>query len=162
MILNRVFILTGVVLIVVLILAFGLSKSPTGEVSREKSNIETVSLSEEERRIVTEAISEAEMVSDLPEKDIVAIKFYDYDTREGEKRYRDTFRVTNDGVVSSGKSSVIVYMHSKYIGEFKEKNLCSVVAEALNNGDVKYTSDYGTARLLLKYRNMLKYKDCLG
>lgn len=160
MIHKRAFILGGVIALVIILLVFGLTRSPTGAATKDDTPV--VPFSEEEHNQVVETIEKAPMVSDIPEDETVAIIFYDYDTPSGEKRYRDTFRVTDEGVVSSGKSSVRVYLHSKYLPAFEEKGLCGALSEAVNNGDIGYKSDYGTARLLLKYREMLGYRDCVG
>lgn len=99
-------------------------------------------------------------MKDIPEGDPIEIVFYDFET--GERRLRDGFLIGNKGFLSEGTPTVYVYIHSKYISEFEQDDLCSVISRANKNGDLSTYSEYGNARLLLKYSGMLKHKSCLG
>lgn len=123
-------------------------------------NMEVVPLSPVERQVVVDAVLKTEFVKDIPEDEPVAIIFYDFET--GERRLRDGFLINNKGFLSEGTPTVYVYLHSKYISELGQGDLCSVISQANKNGDLGTYSDYGNARLLLKYSGMLKHKSCLG
>ena len=156
---KKVLVIGSLVLVIValsIILLFNNSKE-TGTVTQ---NIETVPLSSVERQAVVNTVLNAEFLKDLPEDEPIAIVFYDFDT--GERRFRDGFLINNKGFLSEGKPTVSVYIHSKYIKEFEQSDLCSVISQANKNGDLATYSDYSNARLLLKYSGMLKHKSCLG
>ena len=64
--------------------------------------------------------------------------------------------------MNEGEPSVYLGLHSKYISQLDGTNLCDVVKEAKKNGDLAFNSEYGTARLLVKYARMLKHRECFG
>jgi len=53
-------------------------------------------------------------------------------------------------------------MHSKYLNELTDQNLCSIIRKAKSNNDLGIEMHISYAALLWKYRTVLKYKDCFG
>jgi len=53
-------------------------------------------------------------------------------------------------------------MHTRYISEMNEGNLCEIINKAINNGELKLESQESKAKLLVKYAGMLKHRECFG
>ncbi|MBU2616695.1 MAG: hypothetical protein KKB79_01800, partial [Nanoarchaeota archaeon] len=65
-------------------------------------------------------------------------------------------------LLQEGEPSIYLSLDAKYIPYLQNYDICDVVKEANANGDLGFDSDYGKARLLLKYSGMMKYRDCFG
>tara|TARA_Y100000310_G_C20635114_1_gene790747 strand:- start:1072 stop:1560 length:489 start_codon:yes stop_codon:yes gene_type:complete len=119
-----------------------------------------VPLSQAEIGIVTNTIISTEFISDIPEKDPVALTFFNFD---GQGRFwQDGFLIGRDQLLSQGEPSIYLAMHSKYISQLNGNNLCEIIKEANKNGDLAMDSEYGNAKLLIKYAGMLKHRNCFG
>lgn len=153
-----VIVILGILILAVIAGIFVFNKpKQTGTVVE---NVEVVPLSEVERQAVIKTVSETEFVKDIQEDEPIAIVFYDFDT--GERRFRDGFLINNKGFLQDGAPTIYIYLHSKYIQELEQKDLCSIINEAIQNGDLTTNSEYSNARLLLKYAGMLKHRACAG
>ncbi len=150
----------GILILILLIVASIFLFNKPEETGAVTQNIETVPLTSVERQAIVNTILKTEFIKDIPEDEPVAIIFYDFET--GERRFRDGFLVNNKGFLSEGTPTIYIYVHSKYIDELEQGDLCSVISQANKKGDLATYSDYSNARLLLKYSGMLKYKNCLG
>lgn len=119
-----------------------------------------VPLSLEEVQKATSTILSTEFIKDVPEKDPIVVIFYSFEN--GERVQRDGFLIGNNQLLTQGDPSAYILIHAKYISEFDGNNLCEIIQKSNKNGDLAFESDYGNARLLIKYSRMLKYRDCFG
>lgn len=151
-----------VILIAVCFFLFNSKESESVSVSNSTNSSAKVvpSLSKEQISTINETVLTSEFVKDLPENGIIALKFYDF---SGEQRiWRKQILIGRNGFLNSGKPDMVLIMHSRYISELNETNLCDVISSAKGNGEMWVESEYSDAKLFLKYSSMMKYKDCLG
>ena len=154
---KRVFLVIAIIATILIGIFLFNKPTPTGTAIQ---NVEIVPLSQEEREKVFQTVSSSEFIKDIPEKNPIALTFYSF---EGEQRiWRDGFLINNQGFLTEGEPTVYLSLHSKYISELNEGNLCGVIRKAKENGDLGFQSGYGKARLLIKYAGMLKHRGCFG
>ncbi|MSS74034.1 hypothetical protein EXS72_00135 [Candidatus Pacearchaeota archaeon] len=60
------------------------------------------------------------------------------------------------------KSDVIISLPNGYESIIGEKGLCNSVKDAVKNEELKFETKISKTKLFLKYRNLIKYRDCLG
>ena len=72
------------------------------------------------------------------------------------------FLIGNNQLLNEGEPAMYLYLHSKYISEINNNNLCSVIKKAKDNGDLGFYSEYNKASLMIKYAGMLKHRGCFG
>jgi hypothetical protein len=119
-----------------------------------------VPLSEQEIEKAVSTILSTEFIKDVPEKNPIALMFYSFEGNE--KVIRDGFLIGNNQLLTEGVPSLYILVHAKYIDSFDGTNLCEIIQMANSNGDIGTESEYGNAKLLLKYSSLLKYRDCFG
>lgn len=115
-------------------------------------------LNPEQRAKVEQSILTSKFLKDLPKNDPVFLRFFSFDT--GERVWQDGFLIGNKGILTKGEPSIYFSIHSKYIPELNEQDLCRVASKANKNGDIGIYSDYSKPRLFIKYAKMLKHRDC--
>jgi len=107
------------------------------------------------------------MIKMLPENSIISLKFYNFNTgsRVWEKSYilnKGKVSEINEGTYKDMSPDITLSMHSKYLNELTDQNLCSIIRKAKSNNDLGIEMHISYAALLWKYRTVLKYKDCFG
>jgi len=60
------------------------------------------------------------------------------------------------------KGDVSVYLPDGYVTRIGELGLCSAIKEANKNGELNVETHSSKLKLILKYRKLFKYRDCLG
>jgi len=106
-------------------------------------------------------LSQTPMVQDLPKGETVLLRFYNFNTglREFEKSYLLTTGSVKEGYLDNPEITIVV--HSKYVPELGIDNLCSTISKADSNNDVGIYTDLSTTKLIMKFKSMMGYKDCL-
>ncbi len=106
-------------------------------------------------------LSKSGIVQDLPKDSILKLQFYNFDSgqREWEKSYNLKKNLVEEG---DELGDIQIMMDSKYVGDFKVKGPCEVLTDAKDNGDFGIETKMSQSALMWKYKNMLKYRDCLG
>ena len=133
----------------------------TGEtINQNSQHIERIPLSSEEREKVTKTLLASEFIEDVPKNNPIALQFYTF--QDGERIWKDGFLIGKNQLLSEGEPVVFLYLHSKYIQEINNENLCEIIKKANYNGDLGFYSEYNKAVLLIKYVNMLKHRACFG
>jgi len=150
--------LVAIFLLLVLILIF--KPESKANVVNNSGEYRYVPLEQVEVQIVAETILSSEFIQDVPEDDPIALSFYSFDS--GGRVWRDSFLIGRGQLLQEGEPSIYLAIDAKYIREMSGSNLCDVVKTANSNGDLGFESSYGKARLLLKYKGMMKYRDCFG
>jgi len=160
MILKKKIIIGAVILILAGIFIFN-QLSLTGKTTNSNlQQVEITPLSAEERNKVVQTVLSSEFIKDVPNDNPIVIQFYD---QQGNERvWRDGFLLGENQFLSQGEPTVYLYLPSRYIQQINNNNICSVVKEAKNNGELGFYSDYNKARLLIKYAGMLKHRGCFG
>jgi len=154
-------IIIGLIVVVLLLVLILIFKPTSGaNVVSNPGEYRYVPLEQAEVQKVAETILSSEFVQDVPEGDPIALSFYSFDS--GGRVWRDSFLIGRDQLLQEGEPSVYLSLDAKYIGEMSGANLCDVVKTANANGDLGFDSEYGNARLLLKYKRMMKHRDCFG
>jgi len=150
----------SILLVVLVVFGIIFIKPITDEEVLRGPPLRYVPLSPEEVQKATSTILSTEFIQDVPEKDPIAIIFYSFEN--GERVQRDGFLIGNNQLLTQGEPSAYILIHAKYISEFDGNNLCEIIQKASKSGDLSLESEYGNARLLIKYSSMLKYRDCFG
>lgn len=111
---------------------------------------------------IENVLSGNSIVKVLPEDAQIILRFYNFNTgsRVWEKSY-----ILKKGIVEEGAATnpdMSLSIHSKYLNEMTDQNLCIIIKKAKNNNDLGVEVYISQAALLWKYRSILKYKDCFG
>jgi len=143
-----------ILLIVILCLVIGgiifgvyyksLGKNQTSSNSGPTINITYQNLASE--------LSKTSIVKAIPKDSSIALKI-------GEKEYI----LENDGI-REGKidSDITITLPGKYIEGLTNKNLCSVIQKANNNGDLGFDTTLSKVSLAWKFKSMYNYRSCFG
>ena len=129
-------------------------------VNIQQAQVEIVPLSQAQVEKVASILLTSEFIKDVPEKNPIALQFYDF--QDGERIWQSGFLIGENGLLIQGEPAVFLYLHSKYIEEIDNSNICEVIKRANQNGDLGFYSEHNKAVLLIKYSGMLKHKGCLG
>jgi len=160
---KKIILIIAIVAIVILsVLAYN-KFSAAGKNTNNGSSgntIKTVALSDEDQIKITQILQSSDFIKDIPENGVIGLIFYNFEN--GERVLNNGYLLGKNKFLSSGEPDFQILLHSKYIKEIDENNLCDIVIKAKQNGDMAYYSDKSKAMLLLKYGGMLKYKDCFG
>ena len=116
---------------------------------------------------IEDVLSGNDMIKMLPENSIISLKFYNFNTgsRVWEKSYilkKGYAKELKEGITKDINLDITLSMHSKYLNELTDQNLCSIIRKAKSNNDLGIEMHISYAALLWKYRTVLKYKDCFG
>jgi len=140
------------------VVAFGIGKFYfTGKVV--ETTIQIIPLDSQEKAVVENVVIQNPILADLPNKGLISIRFFKLEN--GQRVWQEGFLISNKGIEKSGEPDIYLYLHSKYLLEITEDNLCEIVRGANRNGDLGFDTNKNKALLLLKYGKMLKYKSCL-
>jgi len=150
-------IIAGIIISIILIIFISNKFFPTGQ-SIGNQEIKVVPLTDEERLIVAQAVLSSEMIKDIPKKESINLRFYKFEN--GQRVWQDGVLLGRDGFLTDGNPALSVFIHSKYIRELNDKNLCNVIKKANQNGDLGTYTEYSNARLLIKYSGLMKYREC--
>ena len=154
-------IISGIVLLVVIVgIYFIFFNSEETSSSGDNQQLRYVSLSQTQVEIVFYSIMSSDFIQDVPESHPIAITFYTFEGNE--KVVQDSFLLGEGQLLQEGEPEIYIGIPSKYIDGVEEKGLCDTMKEAVNNGEITFYSESNQASLLLKYRGMLKYRDCFG
>lgn len=106
-------------------------------------------------------LSQTPMVQDLPNGESILLRFYNFNSgnREFEKSYILTKGSAKEGFLDYPEITIVV--HSKYVPELGNDNLCETIKRADSNNDVGIYTDLSTTKLVMKFSSMMKYKDCI-
>tara|TARA_Y100000310_G_scaffold339472_1_gene432204 strand:+ start:425 stop:916 length:492 start_codon:yes stop_codon:yes gene_type:complete len=155
-----------VISLIIVSLAFILGRyafGPTNIAGRSVSTgqeFKITPLSNEERQKVTGTLISSEFIKDVPEKNPIALIFFKFEN--GQRVWQEGFLIGNNQILSEGEPTMKLILHSKYIAELNGDNLCETIKKAKQNGDLGFQSDYGKVKLFIKYKGMLKHRECFG
>ena len=149
---KNVWVILGIVLIIAVI-AFGFLNSSAPHFSN--ANVVSIDYANME-----EELPKLPIVQSLGHSAVVQLKFYNFDT--GQRQWENSYVIEGDSVKKgiANNPDVTVIMSSKYLKELTNQDYCSVIKKANQNGDLGM--EYGLSKLMLlvRYGNMLKYKEC--
>lgn len=155
---RRIGVIIFIKILIFVLLFVAINQFPlTGKIT-DTETYSVIPLNPEQREKVEQSILASEFIKDIPKNDPVFLRFFSFEN--GERVWQDGFLVGREKILTQGKPSIYFSIHSKYIFELNEQDLCSTIKRASSNGDVGIHSDYNKARLFLKYAGMLKYKEC--
>ncbi|MBD3252648.1 hypothetical protein GF386_02875 [Candidatus Pacearchaeota archaeon] len=102
-----------------------------------------------------------DLVKDVPKKGSIKIRFFHF--TQGCRIWDKTY-ILSGGIIEEKNTDTDIYvqMHTDYAKKINESNLCDIIIEARNNGDLGQWTDLGKTTLLWRYKSMMKYKGCLG
>ena len=108
-------------------------------------------------------LSKNSMIKALPDDSILLLKLYNFNSGEmqGEKMYVIK-KVIIAETSKDEKADITITLNSKYLKELTNKNFCSVIQKANNNGDLGFETEMSTVSLAWKFKSMYKYRSCLG
>ena len=155
---KRVIIIIGIIIILIISIFLIINKfSSTG---KSVQQIKVVPLSSGQREKVTQFLLSSEFTQDMPKKQSISLRFFDF--KDGKRIWQDSFLIGKNQILSEGDPAIYLILHSKYISELNQENLCDVIKKAKVNGDLGFYSEYNKARLLIKYASLLKHRKCFG
>lgn len=102
------------------------------------------------------------MVQAIPSSGQLTIRFYNFNSgnRQWERGYLlEEGQVTQ---INSFSTDIDMIIHSRWLPELNENNLCDTIKSAKANGDFAAETKISKASLLWKYKGMLGFRDCLG
>jgi len=149
------------ILAIILIGIFFFNPFKNSSSNIEFQNVEVIPLSGEERQKVFISVMSTEFIKDIPEKYPVAITFFSFDGN-GNRVFHDSFLMGKNEFLTEGNPEIYLALHSKYIPELNPENFCEVIQAANKAGDLAFNSESNKASLLIKYRSMLKHRECFG
>jgi len=147
-------------MVLIVFLIFLSNKSPPTGKSIGTQQVEITPLSAEQRSKVIQTITSSEFIQDVPEKYPIALRFFDF--KNGQRVWQDGFLIGRDQLLTDGTPIISLRLHSKYISELNNENLCEVIKRANQNGDLGFNSEDSKAKLLWKYKSMLPHRGCFG
>lgn len=155
---KKLIILGAIILVLLLILVF--KPGSNARVVSNPGEYRYAPLEQAEVQVVANALISSEFIHDVPEKDPIALFFYSFDSQG--RVWRDSFLIGRGQLLQTGEPSVYLSLDAKYIPYLQSYSLCDIASEANKNGDLGFDSEFGKARLLLKYKGMLKHRECFG
>ncbi len=117
-------------------------------------------LTSEEKQKVSDTILSSEFVDKIPEKYPISLTFFKLENEQTV--WQDKFLIGKGQFLTSGTPGIKLTLNSKYISQLNGSNLCDIIKQANNNGDLKMETEYSTASLFLKYAGLIKYRGCFG
>jgi hypothetical protein len=107
-------------------------------------------------------LSKSSMIKDLPNEGEILLKFYNFNT--GERVFEKTFLLKKERIVETEQkdSEIIILLHSKYLKELTNKNLCNIFKKANLAGDLSIETNLSKTSLSWKFKSMIKYLECLS
>lgn len=108
-------------------------------------------------------VSKNQIVADLPENALILLRFYNFNT--GERQWEKSFIVKKNYVKEIAEpiqADITFSMSSDYLNQLTNKNFCEVIRLADANRDLGVETKLSKMSLALKYRNIMKYKNCVG
>ncbi|HLC53414.1 MAG TPA: hypothetical protein VJK03_02625 [Candidatus Nanoarchaeia archaeon] len=101
-------------------------------------------------------------IKDLPAEGVILLQFYNF--AEGNRVLENSYVLKKNSVTKNTVDApdATIMLHAKYLDSLTNKNFCSVIADARNNGDFAIENRLSASAFAWKYRSMLKYKSCLG
>lgn len=160
---KRIIVLGIIVLIIAgFFLIKRISNKPnvTGQSTGNSEQIKIYPLSKEEISTVGQTVLSSNFIKDMPKKGAIALQFYNF--KDGKRIWQNGFLIGKNGFLNSGSPDLVLIIHSKYINELNNKDLCDVIHEAESNRDMAVETQESKAKLLMKYSGMLKYRECFG
>ena len=107
-------------------------------------------------------LSRNAVIKDIPDNNKILLQFYNFNS--GSREYEKSFILTK-GNVEEGEldnPDLTMIIHSKYLEDWDSRNFCTIMSRANKNGDLSYSSELSTAKLLWKFKSMNKHKSCFG
>src|SRR4030042_6516863 len=153
---NRFFIYLGIAVLIAVAGVAVNNKTTLGSFLGATNSIDAPTIDIEYSNL-PQVFSSSRMVNELPADANVVLRFYNFNSgeREWEKSY--IIRKGEAKEEYNTDTDMIVFMHSKYLGPLNNNNFCLIIKEAQKNGDFGYESKVSDARLLWKYKSMIKY-----
>ena len=156
---EKIIIIAAIIVLIIITSFFIINKKiSTGKIVTQQ--IKITPLNSDERKGVMQNIISSEVIKDIPEKYPISLQFFSFEN--GEKVWRDGFLVGKNKFLTKGEPAVYLTLHSKYISELNQSNLCEVMQKANKNGDLGFYTKYNKASLFVKYATLLKYRKCFG
>lgn len=111
---------------------------------------------------IEQMLSQNNIIVNLPEDSVVLLRLYNSDTgkREWERSYIITKEKVEEGYTYV--SDITILMDSAYLRPLNNLNICETIREAKKNSSFSVSSSLSNPKLIWKYRELLKYRKCLG
>ncbi|GEM_PF-4450288 len=106
-----------------------------------------------------EYLEKIPVINNLPKDASILISVYNND-----KRYRYYIKGKNVEYLEDQqpRADIEVSFPSKYLAKLNSANFCEVAKEMNNNRDLSFKINTDKISLFWKYRDVLKYRSCLG
>lgn len=128
--------------------------------TQQTQQVQIVPLSHNESGKVIKFLNSSEMLKDMPRTGVVSLRFFS--PVSGAAVWHEDFLIGREGVLKKGKPDIYITLDSKYISGMEGRDLCEVIRQARNKGELGYHTERSKWSLLWKYGGMLKHRDCFG
>ena len=107
-------------------------------------------------------LSNNAIIKDLPDNMDVMFRFYSFEG--GSRIWGKSYILKPSGAYEGflADADLIIYLDSKYLASWTDRNFCSVVSTANRNGDLGFESSLSEISLAWKFRSLMKHKSCFG
>lgn len=110
---------------------------------------------------LTALMAQQPIIQDFPKKGSMRLRFFHF--IEGCRKWDKAYYASGGEIFEKNMAAdVDVWIHTDYAFRLTSNNLCDLIIEARNNGDLGQWTELSTTKLMWTYKGMLKYKDCLG
>ncbi|MBX4196381.1 hypothetical protein KW805_02220 [Candidatus Pacearchaeota archaeon] len=101
------------------------------------------------------------LLEKIPANGNIRVQFYHY--YNDCRKIDNSFRLERGNVDENGaEADIEVLIATAYASRFTESNMCDLIKEAQNKGEMSTLFTVGKTTLLLKYSSLLDYKECFG
>jgi len=115
----------------------------------------------ESRSEMSKIISESSFIKDMPEKGFILIKLIEENKEESYIIIGKSLKMLEEQSNSGESPDMMINLDLTGI-EYKGRDLCEVAKEANEKEKISFKTNRESISLLWKYRNMLKYRGCIG
>ncbi|MEK6935945.1 MAG: hypothetical protein AABW67_04090 [Nanoarchaeota archaeon] len=113
-------------------------------------------------------LPKSSMLKALPKDMPILLKFYNLNS--GGKQWENSYLIKDGKMKEIDKASqdkttenveITIALNSKYLDGLTNKNLCSVIKKANQNGDLSFETSLSKISLAWKFKGVMKYRECL-
>jgi hypothetical protein len=123
------------------------------------SSVVTINITKEN---IVYYLEQQPFVNALPSNAMISLKLYNFNS--GKREIEKSYVITKGDVKESTQDNydLEIQIHSKYLQDLGRLGFCDTVKKAQDSGDLGIETKLSQISLAIKYKSMMKYKDCLG
>lgn len=108
-----------------------------------------------------EQLREDSLVNSLPKEGSIRIGIFHF--IEGYRKWDNIYYITKANVETKNKQGDFdLWIHTDYVEDYDGKNLCDIMKDAKEKGDLGQTTRLTKREIFFKYFRLISYRDCFG